>query len=99
MRHTSHCDRTISTCIHVYMIQLHVWSATRVVGYMWSTTCGGLHVWSTTRVVGYMWSTTCGRLHVVGYMSGRLHVWLWSPPHLACMDEELGDVDGTEWTR
>ena len=66
-----------------------------------SYTCGRLHVWSATCVVSYMcdwlhvWSATC----MDGYMCGRLHVWLWHPPHLACMDEEFGNVDGTEWTR
>ena len=44
------------------MIQLHVWSATCVVSYMF----GRLHVWSAMCVVA-----TC----VVGYMCGRPHVW------------------------
>ena len=60
MRHT-HIGTGLRTCIHVYMIHLHVWLVTCVVGYM----CGWLHVWSATCVVGYMcmWSATCG----VGY--------------------------------
>ena len=41
----------------------------------------------------------CGRLHVWSATCGRLHEWLWSPPRLACMDEEFGNVDETEWTR
>ena len=73
MRDTHHIGTGLSTCIHVYMIQLHVWSATCVVG---------LNVWSATCVVGYM----CGQLHERSATCGRLHEWLWSPPHLACMD-------------
>ena len=70
MRHTSHWDRTkyLYTCVHDsatcvvgYMCgwlmcgQLHVWSATCVVGYMY----GRLHVWLVTCVVDYM----CGQLN------------------------------------
>ena len=91
MRHTSHWGRTkyLYTCVHDsatcvvgYICGwLHAWSATCVVGYM----CGRLHMWLVTCVVGYM----CGRLHVWSATCGQLHEWLWSPPHLACMDEEF----------
>ena len=60
--------------------RLHVWSAICVVDYM----CGWLHVWLATCVVGYMHNWL---------MCGRLHVWLRSP-YLACMDDEIGNVDG-----
>ena len=53
-----------------------------------------LHVWSAYMCVWlHVWLATC----VVSYMCGRLHVWLRSS-YLACMDEEFGDGDGTEWT-
>ena len=34
MLDTHHIGTGLSTCIHVYVIQLHVWLATCVVGYM-----------------------------------------------------------------
>ena len=40
VKHTSHWDRTKYLYIHVYKIQLHVWLATCMFGYM----CGRLHV-------------------------------------------------------
>ena len=58
----------LSTCMHVHMIQLYVWSATCVVGYI----CGHQHMSSATCVVSYM----CGQQYVwlarcvVGYMCG-----------------------------
>ena len=88
MRHTSHWDRTryLYTCVQD--------SATCVVGYM----RGWLHVY---RIQLHVWLATCvqdSATCVVGYMRGWLHVWLRSP-YLACMNEELGSVDKTEWTR
>ena len=75
MGDTHHIGTGLSTCIHVYMIQLHVcqlhvWSATCVVGYMCGQLymCGWLHVWSATCVVSYMYGLL--HVHVVGYMCG-----------------------------